>query len=140
MNRREFMRRAGMASAAAAVCGPATASAFRQRTRTSEYAAPPPNADGWRTFEVTTSVRVLKPAGVTRVWLPMPLGSAPYQKTLGDTCLAQGGQSVMVETDDYDVNELDGIQHRRRCPAAALEAWSARVFHVSAGGDREWPP
>jgi transglutaminase-like putative cysteine protease len=45
----------------------------------------------WRVFEVTTQVEVLKPAGVTRVWLPMPLAEdTPYQKGLGNTWKADG--------------------------------------------------
>jgi transglutaminase-like putative cysteine protease len=59
--------------------------------------------DRWRTFEVTTRVRILKPEGTTRVWLPMPLAVAPYQKTLGDTYHAQAGSVVMVEDDDLDM-------------------------------------
>src|SRR5262245_50338732 len=59
-------------------------------------------ADRWRTFELTTRVQILKPAGTTRVWLPMPLAVAPYQKTLGDTYHAPGGSVVMVEEEDLD--------------------------------------
>jgi transglutaminase-like putative cysteine protease len=97
MNRREFIRHAGVVSAAYAFRG--------SRWRDAAFAAPftQPDAEGWRTFELTTKVRVLKPAGLTRVWLPMPLVSAPYQKTLGDTYLAEGGQTVMVESQDLDM-------------------------------------
>jgi transglutaminase-like putative cysteine protease len=45
----------------------------------------------WRVFEVTTQVDILKPAGVTRVWLPLPLTEdTPYQKSLGNTWKADG--------------------------------------------------
>ena len=60
-------------------------------------------SERWRTFEIATRVQVLKPDGPTRVWLPMPLAVAPYQKTLGDTYHAQGGSAVMVENDDLDI-------------------------------------
>src|SRR2546428_6444146 len=56
-----------------------------------------------RTFEITTRIQILKPAGPTRVWLPMPLAVAPYQNTLGDTYHAPGGSAVMVENDDLDI-------------------------------------
>jgi hypothetical protein len=37
----------------------------------------------WRTFEVTTTVEVLKPSGPTRVWVPAALSvQTPYQRTL----------------------------------------------------------
>jgi len=57
----------------------------------------------WRVFEITTRIQIPKPAGPTRVWLPMPLASAPYQKTLGDTYQAPGGSVVIVENDDLDI-------------------------------------
>ena len=45
----------------------------------------------WRVFEVTTQVEVLKPAGVTRVWLPLALAEdTSYQKGLGNTWKADG--------------------------------------------------
>src|SRR5437868_15325987 len=48
-------------------------------------------AGTWRVFEVTTQVQILKPAGVTRVWLPVPLlEDTPYQKGLGNTWKAEG--------------------------------------------------
>ena len=48
-------------------------------------------AGKWRVFEVTTQVEILKPAGVTRVWLPLPLTEdTPYQKSLGNTWKADG--------------------------------------------------
>src|SRR5512145_3515578 len=48
-------------------------------------------AGKWRVFEVTTQVDILKPAGVTRVWLPTPLREdTPYQKSLGNTWKADG--------------------------------------------------
>ena len=48
-------------------------------------------ADKWREFEVTTRVEILKPAGGTRVWLPVPLvEETPYQKSLGNTWKAEG--------------------------------------------------
>src|SRR5437867_4740300 len=99
MNRRDFLRRAAMGSAAYALTGRSwPPSSIRAASRPAQ-----PDGDGWRTFEITTRVRVLKPAGATRAWLPMPLVSAPYQKTLGDTYLAQGGRAVMVENEDLDV-------------------------------------
>ena len=56
-----------------------------------------PDVDTWRQFEILTSVEVLQPEGVTRVWLPTPLVDAPYQRTSGDTYRADGGFVEMVE-------------------------------------------
>jgi transglutaminase-like putative cysteine protease len=43
-------------------------------------------ASPWRAFEVTTRIEILKPTGVTRAWVPLPLSEdTDYQKTLGRT-------------------------------------------------------
>jgi hypothetical protein len=53
---------------------------------------------GWRTFEVTTHVEVLKPSGATRVWLPAALlGETPFQRTLANDFKAEGGTAKLVE-------------------------------------------
>ncbi len=55
--------------------------------------------DGWRTFEVTTRVEVLKPSGTTRVSVPAALITpTPYQKTLANTFQCEGGTAKMVES------------------------------------------
>jgi transglutaminase-like putative cysteine protease len=66
------------------------------------------SADGarWRTFEVTTKVEVLEPAGRTRVWLPTPLVDTPYQRTLGDTYRADNGFVEMVERPTESLDQL----------------------------------
>ena len=84
MKRRQFLQLSGIASAGL-VLPPSIPAAFAQ-------AASP--AERWRVYEVTTRVEVLRPAGVTRVWLPTPLVvDAPYEKSLGDTFHAEGGTS-----------------------------------------------
>jgi transglutaminase-like putative cysteine protease len=86
MNRRDFLRATGVATAGFAL--PAEA---RDPS--------PADTDGWRRFEVTTNVEVLKPSGTTRVWLPMPLATdTPYQKALGNTFRADGG-TTSVKSD-----------------------------------------
>ena len=55
-------------------------------------------AGKWRVFEVTTQVEILKPVGVTRVWLPIPLmQDTPYQKSLGNTWKAEGAMASMTQ-------------------------------------------
>ncbi len=56
-------------------------------------------ADGWRTFEVTTRVEVLQPAGATRIWLPAALtSSTSFQRTLANTFHAEGGTARLSES------------------------------------------
>ncbi|MGP0071930.1 MAG: transglutaminase-like domain-containing protein [Bryobacteraceae bacterium] len=87
MNRRGFLR-----SACAAPAG----LALVQATRLLADDALPGH---WRTFEVTTHVEILKPAGATRVWLPAALlAETPFQKTLSNRFSAEGGTARMVES------------------------------------------
>jgi transglutaminase-like putative cysteine protease len=87
MNRRDFLCSTSIVSAA--VVFPNTSHLF------SSVSEP----DAWRTFEVTTSVHVLKPVGATRVWLPAALAnSTPFQKTLSNEFKAEGGTAKMVES------------------------------------------
>jgi transglutaminase-like putative cysteine protease len=90
MDRRNFLRLSGLASAS--IMYPTLAPpAFAQ--------AP---GDKWRTFEVTTQVEVLKPAGVTRVWIPTPLTQdTSFHKTLGNEFKAEGGSSGIVAEGKY---------------------------------------
>ncbi len=86
MKRRDFLRSTGILCAAYALpdFGPV-------------FAAEAPG-DGWRTFDVTTRVEVLKPSGVTRVWLPAALSrDTPFQKTSSNRYTAEGGSVKMVE-------------------------------------------
>ncbi len=54
---------------------------------------------GWRSFEVTTQVEVLKPAGTTRIWMPTALiQPTPYQKTLANVVECAGGSAKTVES------------------------------------------
>jgi len=56
----------------------------------------------WRIFEVTTRVDVLRPAGTTRVWLPVPLTyDTDYQKSLGNSWRAEGGTATLVADAKY---------------------------------------
>ena len=86
MNRRDFLRSAGFVSAGLAFPSP------------ERLFARGVSPAGWRTFEVTTRVEVLKPAGKTLVWLPAALiRETPYQKTLSNRSTAEGGTAGIVE-------------------------------------------
>ena len=58
MNRRDFIHTMGILSAGLAL--PGARRVFAEAAETA----------GWRTFEVTTHIEVLKRAGQTRVWAP----------------------------------------------------------------------
>src|SRR5262247_4667911 len=80
MHRRSFLRAAASLSAFAAtsrIAGPAVPVRAQQREFT-------PRPGTWRTFEITTRIEVLEPAGTVRAWLPMPSVKSEYQRLLGD--------------------------------------------------------
>jgi transglutaminase-like putative cysteine protease len=138
MNRREFLRSAGIVSAGLA---------FSDATQMFALDAEP---HGWRTFEVTTRIEVLHPSGLTRIWLPAALiGYTPFQRTLSNEFSAIGGSAELVTskadslgivaaqfpsgvppvltltsrvaTRDYKIDFSSRKRHALRAPAAELE-------------------
>jgi transglutaminase-like putative cysteine protease len=76
MDRRSFLKTSVGAPAAVALSQlPAFTRAARAQHR--EFN---PRPGSWRTFEMTTRVEVLRPAGVTRVWVPVPVVASDYQR------------------------------------------------------------
>jgi transglutaminase-like putative cysteine protease len=58
--------------------------------------------DRWRVYEVTTRVEVLKPVGMTRVWVPTPLTQdTSFHKSLSNTFNAEGGSSGYATEPKY---------------------------------------
>jgi transglutaminase-like putative cysteine protease len=86
MKRRDFLR---CTVASVAMACPKAGRLFAQGT------AP----EAWRTFDVTTSVQVLKPSGTTRIWIPAALVSpTPFQKALANDFKADGGTAKLIES------------------------------------------
>jgi len=86
MKRREFLQ-----STTVACAGLALSKAIPLFAKTSAEA-------GWRTFEVTTHVEVLKPSGTTRIWVPAALiRNTPFQKTLSNKFQAEGGTAALTQ-------------------------------------------
>jgi transglutaminase-like putative cysteine protease len=85
MDRRHFLRSAGLSLAAARL------------GRAPLFAQPANAAPGWRTYEVTTHVEILKPSGISNVWLPLPLPAATdFQKPLGNRIDCPSGKARAV--------------------------------------------
>jgi transglutaminase-like putative cysteine protease len=86
MERREFLRSTGAVCAGLAI------------SKAVPMLAETPSADGWTTYEVTARVEVLRPSGVTHIWLPAALiRNTPYQKTLSNKFAADGGTANLTE-------------------------------------------
>jgi len=87
MERRDFLRSAAVMSAAIA---------FPKAGRLLTEGTTP---EGWRTFDVTTRVQVLKPSGTTRIWIPAALENPTrFQKTLANDFKAEGGTAKLIES------------------------------------------
>jgi transglutaminase-like putative cysteine protease len=88
MHRRHFLRSAGLSLAAA------------HFGRTSFSSQPPAPSPGWRTYEVTTRVEILKPSGTSHLWVPLPLAfSTEFQKPLGNRIECPAGSARRVASD-----------------------------------------
>jgi transglutaminase-like putative cysteine protease len=87
MHRRNFLQ----AGAAATVLGALPRVSFAQQLPFN------PMPGEWRTFEITTRVEILKPAGVSRAWIPVPSVERDFQKLLGNSWSGNG--SVKLASD-----------------------------------------
>jgi transglutaminase-like putative cysteine protease len=86
MNRRKFIQSSGVACAGLAF------------TKSIPIFADALTTAGWRTFEVTSRVEVLKPSGTTRIWLPAALiRDTPYQRTLSNKFSAERGTAKLTK-------------------------------------------
>jgi len=97
MNRRQFIKiGSALSLGATAHVGPGTIGAAQAQQQPFT-----PQPGRWRSYEVTTRVEILKPAGATRVWLPVPSVNSEYQKSLESTWKLPEGQARIVEEDKY---------------------------------------
>jgi transglutaminase-like putative cysteine protease len=87
MNRRNFLQSTGAICAGFAITKSITA-----------FADAAPSTERWRTFEVTARVEVLKPNGVTHIWLPAALiRDTPFQRTHFNRFSADGGSAKFTK-------------------------------------------
>jgi len=57
-----------------------------------------PQPGPWKTYEIVTRVDVMKPAGLTQAWIPLPSVNGDYQRVEGDTWTGNAS-SAKVESD-----------------------------------------
>lgn len=88
LSRRHLLQAAGAALAAPALLNRALAAERRFE----------PRVEGWRSFELSTTVTVAQAQGVTRIWLPVPDIDSDYQRS-GDNSWS-GNASVAHLTSD----------------------------------------
>jgi transglutaminase-like putative cysteine protease len=97
MDRRSFLKTAGLAAGVFAAA-PVARTALAADAPPAVPFAPSPEA-GWRVFELTTRVELIKPAGAAQVWLPLPsVHDEAWMRPMGN--LWQGNADAMrVVTD-----------------------------------------
>jgi transglutaminase-like putative cysteine protease len=80
MDRRKFLQSGTAAAALAAL----------PRIAFAQHLPFEPKPGAWRTFETTARIEILKPAGVSRAWMPVPSVQGDYQKVIGNTWSSNG--------------------------------------------------
>ncbi|TXT39953.1 MAG: transglutaminase domain-containing protein [Comamonadaceae bacterium] len=98
--RRAFMK--NMAATAAVTALPAINFAATSPVTERRFA---PQAGTWRSFEVTTRVDILKPQGLTRLWLPIPSVNTDWQQSL-DNAFSSNGKTKMSSDGRYGAQML----------------------------------
>jgi transglutaminase-like putative cysteine protease len=96
MKRRHFLH--------AAVAAPLVA-VFPQVARAQQMNFDPKQGP-WRAFEVTTSVEVLKPSGVTQAWIPLPSVDGDYQRTGANTWSGNAATARVASDGTYGASML----------------------------------
>ncbi len=77
----------------------------------------------WRTYEVSTTVKVLRPVGETRVWLPQPLvRDTAFQKTLAHSVQCEAGRTFSFEEPRTGLNILGAVFPPGSVPAIKTSA------------------
>lgn len=102
MRRRDFVLQLSSVASAASLLGVSARSAGAE----SLLAQPPPAKEGWRTFQIDTTVEIMEPAGPTLLWIPLPSSArTDYQLLLDTKSAAAGGARVRnFAAPGYDVS------------------------------------
>jgi transglutaminase-like putative cysteine protease len=110
MNRRNFLQSTGAICAGLAFSKsiPAFADTLQTGSR-------------WRTFEVTARVEVLKPNGVTHIWLPAALiRDTPFQRTHANRFSAEGGSAKFSKDKPNALGIISATYPASATPALTL--------------------
>jgi transglutaminase-like putative cysteine protease len=102
----------------------------------------------WRTFEVTTRVDIAKPAGVTKLWLPIPSVNTDWQISSVNS-YSSNGQTRIEDDDHYGARMLYvEFAENEQQPFVELTSriqtqnraqdWSKKVPVEDAGSLKAW--
>jgi len=96
MDRRSFVKATSALSVASAL--PAFAQTAAPAPAARVFA---PAAGDWRTFEIVHRVELLKPAGATRIWIPLPVVEDGYQRNIDSKWTVSSGSAERVADPVY---------------------------------------
>jgi transglutaminase-like putative cysteine protease len=119
MNRRAFLR------ANSSIC------AGWALTKAVPVLADTRSAGEWRTVEVVTRVELLKPNGVSHIWLPSPLiRNRPYQKTISTRFTAEGGTATLSKDEQNALGIVSAMYPANTKPALTLTSRVSLMNYV----------
>src|SRR6185369_16250246 len=62
---------------------------------------------GWRGYEMTTRVEIMKPSGISRAWIPLPsVDDEAWHKSLGNSWTGNASRAQLVTDGKYGVGML----------------------------------
>jgi transglutaminase-like putative cysteine protease len=130
MNRRDFLR------ANSAIC------AGWALTKTLPILADTRSASGWRTFEVAAKVELLKPDGISHIWLPAPLiRNTPYQNTISTRFSAGGGRAKLSKDKQSALGIVSAMYAANAKPTLSLTSRVAlKNYSVDLSSGATAPP
>jgi transglutaminase-like putative cysteine protease len=130
MNRRDFLRANGSLCSGWALSRALPALANTQ------------SAGEWRTFEVVTSVELLKPDGISHIWLPAALiRNTPYQKTISTQFTAEGGKAFLSKDKQSALGIVSATYPANAKPSLSLTSRVAlRNYTVDLSSPATAPP
>jgi transglutaminase-like putative cysteine protease len=104
MKRRAFLQAGAAVAAAGALPRYARATAFD------------PEPGAWRKFEVTTRVEILRPAGTTRAWIPLPSVNGDFQRVLGNEWSGNAASARRATDGKYGAQMVVAEWHEETAP------------------------
>jgi transglutaminase-like putative cysteine protease len=123
VKRRDFLMTAGLAPASLLLPEQVFADALARSDKP------------WRLYETTTRVEVLKPAGVTKLWLPLPLiNDTSYQKSLGNQWQAEGAKIQAVNNPAQNAGIVAAVFPEGTKPVLELKSRFATLDRSSDFG------
>ena len=130
MNRRDLLRANGSICVGWAL------------SRAMPVLADTPSASEWRHFEVVTKVELLKPNGISHIWLPTPLiRNTPYQHTISTQVMAEGGTAGLSKDKQSALGIVSAMYAANAKPALILTSHVAlKNYAVDLSSRATAPP